>query len=166
MSLNLKLQLKGFIFTAGVLFSILIGPSIVLAQDTANHGSSVFISSGISISNTEDLTLGERSYPSMELGFNKDGLSLALVTGRSDNNYSVEERLSNYWWEVKTAFCVPAGSFDVYGLLGVGNYMSTKRVFIEYGMGFSRTLGQVSYFAQISNWDNLWYITPGLTYTF
>ena len=136
------------------------------AEDGGDNNLSWYVASGISISNTQELTIGDRSYPSVELGTSVDGMSFALVTGRSDNNYSESERLDHYWWELKTAFTFPAGSFDVYGLLGIGHYFSTDRVFIEYGIGFSRTLGKISYFAQVSNWDALWYVTPGLAYTF
>ena len=102
----------------------------------------------------------------MEFGLNTEGITLALVTGRSNNDYSIQEDASNYWWEVKTAVAIPTKSFDIYGVLGLGNYFSTNRIFIEYGVGFSRMVGKFSYFAQVSNWDNLWYITPGFAYTF
>ena len=100
------------------------------------------------------------------MGISQGAFSLGFVTGRSDNDYSSTEALSNYWWEIKTALSIPVESFSVYGLLGVGNYLSTEQVFIEYGIGFSRSWDQLSAFAQVSNWDGLWYITPGVSYTF
>lgn len=44
--------------------------------------------------------------------------------------------------------------------------MSTERIFIEYGIGFSHSFGKIGYFSQVSNWDGVFYITPGLSYTF
>ena len=79
------------------------------AQATEPTPLDLYIASGISISNTEGFTLGERSYPSGEIGISSGGLSLALVTGRSDNDYSDKEVLENYWWELKTAAMVSAG---------------------------------------------------------
>ena len=162
----MKLDLYSRALTIFVVLMSVFHSYTAKAQDADHSTPDLYIASGLSISNTEDLTFGERSYPSIELGLFTDGITLALVTGRSSNDYNSEENLSNYWWEVKTAVSIPTKSFDIYGLLGVGNYFSTSRLFIEYGVGFSRTLGKFSYFAQVSNWDNLWYITPGFAYTF
>ena len=139
---------------------------LVYSQDNNNTQSSMYVASGLSISNTETYTFAERSYPSAEIGLSLGDLSLAFVTGRSDNDFKGEESVSDYWWEIKTALMFPVGSFDAYGVLGIGNYLSTDQVFIEYGVGFSKTWDQFSWFAQVSNWDNLWYITPGIAYSF
>ena len=136
------------------------------AQNSDISEPSIYVAKGLSISNTDTYTFAERSYPSAEIGLNFGDLSLALVTGRSDNDFKGEESISDYWWEIKTALMFPVGSFDAYGVLGIGNYVSTDQIFIEYGVGFSKSWDQFSWFAQVSNWDNLWYITPGFAYSF
>ena len=127
---------------------------------------STHIASGLSVSNTGDASFKETSYFSAEFGLTKGALSLGLALGRSDNDYTDQDTLMNYWWEIKTALAVPVDSFSVYGLLGLGHYLSTERVFIEYGIGVSHSWDPLSFFAQVSNWDGLWYVTPGLSYTF
>ena len=141
-------------------------PCIVKAEQTEETQLSLYAASGLSISNTGNATFGETSYPSVEFGFSKGALSLGLVVGRSNNDYTSEEILSNYWWEMKTALSIPVDSFTAYGLLGIGHYLSTDRLFIEYGVGVSHSWDQLALFAQVSNWDGFWYITPGLSYTF
>jgi len=143
------------------------------AQDTMDgssvekSGVDVYVAAGLSMSNTYDTTFAYASYPSIELGIMKNNWSLGLVAGRGNNVYSVKDDISNYWWEVKTALSFPVGKFSGYGLLGIGNYMSTKRMFIEYGAGFSyMPTDHIGIFSQVSNWDGTWYITPGLSYTF
>ena len=159
------LQIPYFIFISCMISAILM-PYTANAQKTNDTPLATYVATGLSVSNTGESTFGQTSYPSVELGWNKGSLSFGLVVGRSDNNYSGKDKLSNYWWEVKTALSIPVGSYSTYGLLGLGNYMSTDKVFIEYGLGFSHTWDQFSLFSQISNWDGLWYLTPGVSYTF
>ena len=124
------------------------------------------MATGLSLTNTGSATLGQSSYPSAEVGWYRGAGSLALVTGRWDNDFSGPEALDHYWWEVKTSLAAPVGAYSAYGLLGVGNYLSTDRFFIEYGVGMSHSWDALSVFAQASNWDGVWYVTPGLMYAF
>jgi hypothetical protein len=126
----------------------------------------VYLSTGLSISNSYDATFAYSSYVSLEGGIMKNNFSLGLVAGRSNLSGFGSDDISNYWYEVKTAVSFPLGKFSGYGLLGVGNYISTKRIFVEYGGGFSYMLGRFGIYAQASNWDGTWYVTPGVSYTF
>jgi len=141
--------------------------STCCSKDTVNSGVDVYVAAGLSMSNTYDTTFAYTSYPSIEVGIMKNNWSLGLVLGRGNNVFRTKDDISNYWWEVKTALSFPMGKFSGYGLLGIGNYMSTKRLFIEYGVGFSyMPTDHIGIFSQVSNWDGVWYITPGISYTF
>ncbi len=140
-------------------------PGAVDAQEAEDTGIETYVAAGLSIGNTGDSGFGETSYPSLAFGFSKDFGSLGLVVGRSSNDLSGEEDASNYWWEIKTALAVPVGDFSAYGLIGLGNYLSTSRFFVEYGFGVSHSWGALSLFIQASNWDGAWYVTPGLSYS-
>ncbi len=125
-----------------------------------------YLSAGLSMSNTYDTTFAFSSYPSIEFGLMKNNWSLGLCGGRGSLSGFDNDDISNYWWEVKTALSFPIGNFSGYGLLGIGNYMSTSRVFVEYGAGFSYSWNKFGVFSQVSNWDNTWYVTPGISYSF
>lgn len=135
------------------------------AQETSSKPD-FYISAGLSISNTHDTTFSYSSYPSIEFGLMKNNFSLGLVAGRSNLSGFRSDVTSNYWYELKSAVYFPIGKFSGYGLLGLGNYLSTSQFFIEYGAGFSYSFNKVGIFAQASNWDGTWYVTPGIGYTF
>lgn len=148
---------------------MLFATAFTNAQDTSSTKSSgvdVYVATGLSMSNTGDTTFTYSSYPSIELGIMKDNFCLGLVVGRWNLEGFDNDVTENYWYELKTAVSFPLGNYSGYGLLGVGNYMSTERIFIEYGLGFSRTFNKIGVFSQVSNWDGYWYLTPGLSYTF
>lgn len=127
---------------------------------------SVYISAGLSVSNTRDTTFSYASYPSVEVGIMKKNASLGLVLGRSNLSGFDSDRISNYWYELKGAIYLPLGNYNGYALLGIGNYMNTKQFFIEYGAGCCYSWKHFGIFAQASNWDGTWYATPGVSYTF
>ena len=104
------------------------------SEDVSTGG---YVATGLSMSNTGEGTFGEASYPSLEIGLSRGAGSLALVTGRSDLSVSGPESADNYWWEVKGAVAAPLGGFSAYGVLGFGNYLTTNRYFVEYGLGVS-----------------------------
>jgi hypothetical protein len=136
------------------------------SKDSTENGVDFYVSAGLSISNTFDTTFSYSSYPSVEFGFMKDNFSLGLVAGRGNLSGFNNDDISNYWYEVKTAVSVPVGKFSGYALLGIGNYITTSRVFVEYGAGFSYSFNKFGVFSQFSNWDGTWYVTPGISYTF
>ena len=149
---NLILTLLLFVATSAALF----GQSKI----------SYYTSVGLSISNSADTTFSYSSYPSIEFGGMYDNIGVGLVVGRSNLSGFKSDVISNYWYEIKTSASKNIGSASAYALFGVGNYISTKRVFVEYGAGISYTAGSFSFFTQASNWDGYWYVTPGITYNF
>lgn len=145
-------------------------PSLALAEETADapstsDTSSAYVAAGLSLSNTRDATFGQSSYLSTEFGLCRGAGCLALATGRADNDFGSSGSLSDYWTEAKASLAAPVGDYSAFGLLGVGNYLSTDRFFIEYGIGMSRSWDDVSVYAQASNWDGIWYVTPGVMLT-
>jgi hypothetical protein len=140
--------------------------SLLHAQETERAKPDLYVSAGLSISNSYDTTFSYSSYPSLEVGLMKNNFSMGLVLGRSNLSGFRNDDISNYWYELKAALAFPVGKFNGYGLLGVGNYISTERIFVEYGAGFSYSFKQWGVFSQVSNWDGVWYVTPGVSYTF
>jgi hypothetical protein len=138
---------------------------ILCAQENTTK-LSVYISAGLSISNTRGANFSYSSYPSIEAGIMKKNASLGLVLGRNNLDSLDSDRISNYWYEVKGALYLPLGNYNGYALLGIGNYMNTSQFFIEYGLGCSYAWKHFGVFAQASNWDGTWYATPGISYTF
>lgn len=133
----------------------------------STSGVDLYVSAGLSISNNGDTTFAYTSYPSIEFGVMKNNFSLGLVVGRGNFvRTSGVDYFSNYWTEVKAAVYVPVGNFNAYGLLGIGSYFEDKGIFVEYGAGFSYSFKKIGVFAQASNWDSYWYVTPGISYTF
>ena len=150
-------------------FSTLIVLGFVLctsAQEATKTKPSIYAATGLSISNSYDTTFAYSSYPSIEVGLMKNNFSLGLVAGRSNLSGFKHDAANNYWYELKSAVSFPIGKLSGYGLLGIGNYMTTQRFFVEYGVGFSYSFNKWSVFSQASNWDGTWYVTPGLCYTF
>jgi hypothetical protein len=137
------------------------------AQEDSTKSYTVYLAGGLSISNSANSTFGRSSYPSLELGVMKDNLTGGLVVGRSNLSGFDNDVVQNYWYELKTAVYFPIGKVNGYGIFGIGNYISTKQLFIEYGAGFSYSLtNNIDTFVQASSWDGTFYITPGLVYNF
>ena len=162
--------MKKVILIALTMFAF-IGASNAQSDTASVESSGVdFYAAGcLSIGNSVLSTFASTSYPSLEFGFMKGNWALGLVVGRGSNDFSTQGNASNYWWSIKNAAYFPIGDseMDAYALFAVGNYMSTKTVFIEYGVGFSyMPTDHLGLFIQASNWDELWYVTPGLSYTF
>lgn len=124
-----------------------------------------YVSAGLSMTDGEFETA---SYPTVELGtgLNKY-LSVGVVFGRGnfDGIFENGDRMSDYFLEGKAQLTIPVGPVNVYGLFGAGNYLNNPHSFIEYGGGISKSITKrLSIFAQITNWDDVNYFTPGVTY--
>jgi hypothetical protein len=141
---------------------------LMFGQDsTSSKKYTPYVSAGLSISSSNDFSLG--SYPSIEIGLSGKNISGGLIFGRSSLKGLGEKSdvIASYFYEAKTSISKSINnSASIYGLFGIGIYGDFKRNFIEYGAGFSYSFGKLSYFVQSSNWDNTWYITPELTFNF
>jgi len=160
---------KILIAVIALAFSTVSMAQAVDSTETKSNGVDFYVAAGLSIGNSGASTFSATSYPSIEFGFMKGNWTLGLVAGRGSNDFSSADHISNYWWSIKNAAYFPIGKsdMDAYALFAVGNYISTKTVFIEYGVGFSyMPTDHLGLFIQGSNWDGIWYITPGLSYSF
>ncbi len=144
--------------------AIMFTASVTFAQDTSKVEITPYIASGISIPNTNDFNAA--SYMSAEVGVMIDNFTVAGVFGVNNLN-SFDAGLDGYWYEGKVAYSFPLGFVDGYGVFGVGSYIGTSgSVFIEYGGGIMKSFGNVGAFIQVSSWDGITYMTPGLSYSF
>lgn len=141
--------------------------TLTFAQDSTKTESpyTPYIAGGISMTNTDDFATA--SYPSVELGVMRDNLTVAAVFGRNNlANFDNGLGIDNFWYEGKVAYSFPLGAVSGYGVFGVGAYIGNGNMFIEYGGGISKEFGPVGAFVQVSSWDGVTYLTPGLSYSF
>lgn len=160
-----------------ILFALILSTA-AFAQDAKTSETpkvSYYASVGLSIPNLQTRNADgsesvnnqfeDAAYPSVEFGMTKGSLSFGAIVGRGSLNFKNDD-ISNYYYELKTAVSQPVGNASVYALFGVGNYVDQNQVFVEYGAGLAYTPSKLGYFVQASNWDGIWYVTPGLTYNF
>ena len=153
--------------------SIMLLTSVTFAQmDSINIDSpkstscevTPYIATGLSMTNTTDFKTS--SYASIEAGIMIDNFSVGAVFG-VNNLRSFNQGINGYWYEGKVAYSFPLGFVDGYGVFGVGSYIGTKgSLFIEYGGGIMKSFGNLGTFIQVSSWDGIIYLTPGLSYSF
>lgn len=108
------------------------------------------------------------SYASAEVGVCHKNMSFGFVSGRGSLagfSYSTEN-IGNYWFELKTSASVQLGVVKGYALAGWGQYYNSHHRFIEYGVGLSYSVGKFDLMAQVSNWDKVVYVSPGVAYNF
>jgi len=121
-----------------------------------------YVSGGISIPGGSQ-SFKSRSYASIETGICYENLTAGLVIGRANLE---KADFRNMFWEVKTSPSFYMAPVFAYGVFGYGGYMDYKKSFLEYGAGIYYPSNKVSYFAQITNWDEINYLSVGLTYNF
>jgi len=151
--------------------SIMLLTSVAFAQnDTSYHAPkekleiTPYVAAGLSMSNSTDFS--SASYASVEAGVMIENISLGGVFG-VNNLRSFDQGINGYWFEGKVAYSFPLGFVDGYGVFGVGSYIGTKgSLFIEYGGGISKSFGSLGTFIQVSSWDGIVYLTPGLSFSF
>ncbi len=128
------------------------------------------ISSGNRYDTNENAyTFEESSFPSVEIGVARKNLMVGLSLGRGNlkDMASNNDKIGNYYWEVRVTPSFPLGIIDANVVFGAGSYFTrTLGTFIEYGSGISYTKGDYTYGIGYSNWDGVDYITPSISYTF
>lgn len=155
-----------------LLLALAVGMTVT-AQETAvdsvstKNQTSYYASVGVSMSNTTGTDFNHASYASVEAGINKGTMSYGLAVGRGNLADLKTDVIQNYWYEGKAYVNRPLGNSTLFLVVGLGNYIDTSKIFIEYGAGFSTPLtSKVSFTGQATNWDSIFYVTPGLQYTF
>lgn len=131
-----------------------------------------YVSFGVSMTNSNDADsttrFSVRNYMGLEGGVCYGNLGLGLVLGRSflQGTFASDDHINNYFTEVKTTVTQAVGNVNVTALFGYGNYLGTKRNFIEYGVGMSYSVNKFAYGMSYSNWDGTNFVTPNITYNF
>ena len=152
-----------------LILGMLFISTLICAQESTNDSKIGYYGAvGLSIGNSEGSDFQSTSYPSIEGGITKDNITLGLAVGRSSlADFGTElkgSNIENYWYEVKTTVSQPIGKTNGYLVFGLGNYINTSQVFIEYGVGVSYMPKKLGYFIQASNWDGLWYNSVGVSF--
>lgn len=111
-------------------------------------------------------SIGASSYAGVEAGVSFKNLGFGLSSGRGNLAAMPKETSNLYWYEVKTYGYIPVGSIKFIVVAGWGQYYNSVHSFIEYGTGFVYSIKKVDLGMTISNWDNAWYVSPGITYNF
>lgn len=126
-----------------------------------SYAQQVYVSTGLSFTNSDNFK--ETTYVSTELGIMVDNVAFGAVIGVNSLTESFNT-IDSYWYEGKVAVYEPIGVVDGYVLLGVGSYVNSGDIFLEYGAGISKEFNNISVFIQVSNWDEVTYITPGVSF--
>lgn len=151
--------MKNIILVIAILISgLTYGQDSTSTKETSEL--SYYVATGISMANNPTGDFLGTSFPSAEVGVMCHNLSFGLVGGT--NNLSD----SGTWFEAKSAVFFPLGKVDGYGLVGLGTYSGSAATFIEYGFGISCSKNVFGTFLQVSNWDGVWYVTPGVSVNF
>lgn len=145
-----------------ILFTLFVLSSLSLFSQNEKKPIGGYVSGGISIPGGSQ-SFESRSYASIETGISYDNVSAGFVIGRANLE---EANFQNMFWEVKASPSVWMSPVFGYAVLGYGAYMDYKRSFLEYGAGVSLPIKNMAYFAQITNWDEINYVSVGLTYNF
>ncbi len=135
-------------------------------SDSTKSKTTNYISLGVSITNSDDFK--SSAYPSAEFGFTRENLSLGAIIGRGSfaGLGGVDDNFQSYYYEAKSTASYPLQALNLNLILGYGGYMGTSHMFIEYGLGFSLSQGKMGYGLTYSNWDNVNYISPCITFNF
>lgn len=150
--------------------AICLMSTAALAQtDSTKSKTSYYASIGMSIGHVDPSdanidNFNKASFPSLEIGFMRQNISLGAVVG-TENVFA--SSTTRGFYELKTAVYQHIGSCSGYLLFGVGAYMENSfNNFIEYGAGVSYCPKKFGYFVQYSNWARTNYVSVGLTYNF
>lgn len=128
-----------------------------------------YVSVGLSMSNSNGVSFNESSYPSVELGVTRNNVSVGVVLGRGQLRGIGEDTdvLSEYFYEFKVSPSFNLGTVSGNVILGVGSYFDTSNaMFIEYGLGVSKSYGNLGVGLSYTNWNGTDYVTPSLTFSF
>lgn len=108
------------------------------------------------------------SYASVEVGVTHKQISYGVAIGRSNLvDVFQNDQLANYYWEVKFSPSYNLGSnFSVNLIAGGGAYFNSDNYFAEIGAGLGYSVNNFTYGVSYSNWDELNYFSPYISYSF
>lgn len=161
------------------------------AQETKKEKTN-YVSASLSLANSDGQAFSQSTYASVEYGIVRKGVMYGLAVGRGQLNGGVSSNIvgyetvftdatmttsvvrpiygndiRNYFWEVRVQPTFPLGSVTGSVILGAGSYFATSDAgFIEYGLGVSKSYGDLSYGLSYSNWNGVNYVTPSVSLAF
>jgi hypothetical protein len=154
-----------------VLFAFIALTVTAQAQETKKEKTN-YVSASLSLANANGQTFSQSTYASVEYGIVRKSVMYGLAVGRGQLNGDVMsnttgENFRNYFWQVRVQPTFSLGSVTGSVILGVGSYFATSDAgFIEYGLGVSKSYGDLSYGLSYSNWNGVDYVTPSVSYAF
>lgn len=145
----------------------LLSLSAFAQTDSTQVKTTMYVGVGLSMSKFDN-SFGETAYPSVEVGVTRNDVSYGVAFGRTSLKgfASKEDMSSNYFYEVKVAPSVSLGYLNANLVFGLGGYVNINKSFVEYGAGLSKTFGDVTYGLSYTNWDDIDYLTPYVSYSF
>lgn len=134
--------------------------------DTTKPKIGGYISMGLSVTNSSDFLTS--SYTGIEGGITYRDFGTGLVFGRGSLRGlgSDSDDITNYFVEGKVSYSHTFKMVTFTPFVGYGGYVNTKHKFIEYGIGASYSINNISIGVAFSNWDGTNYLTPNITYNF
>ena len=154
------------------LFYVLIAFIALTVTAQAQETKSNYVSASLSLANSDGQAFSQSTYASVEYGIVRKGVAYGLAVGRGQLNGDVTSNATgqdfrNYFWEVRVQPTFPLGSVTGSVILGAGSYFgSSDAGFIEYGVGVSKSYGDLSYGLSYSNWNGVNYVTPSVSLAF
>lgn len=153
-----------------VLFAFIALTVTAQAQETKSN----YVSASLSLANADGQSFNESTYASVEYGIVRKGVAYGLAVGRGQlqgnrelSNGDSTTNFQNYFWEVRVQPTFPLGSVTGSVILGAGSFFgSSDAGFIEYGLGVSKSYGDLSYGLSYSNWNGVNYVTPSVSLAF
>lgn len=125
-----------------------------------------YVTASYSFTNSVDEMVKETSFFAVEYGMTKENLGLFGSVGRGNTlgTFAKDDQLDNYWVELGASYTQKIGVVDVYGMLGVGSYLKSNGIFVEYGMGMSHAVSdKIALGGKVTNWDGTWFVSPTIT---
>jgi hypothetical protein len=145
-----------------ILFTIASLISLSVFSQEKNPKITGYVSAGLSIPGGSQ-SFKTRSYASIESGICYENVTAGLVIGRASLD---KADFRNMFWEIKASPSIQISPVLGYAVLGYGGYFDYKKSFLEYGFGVYYPFKRFAYFAQVTNWDEVNYMTVGLIYNF
>ena len=138
---------------------------VVTKTNAQNKLNGAYGATGISISN--GATFKDATFPWIEVGLDYEKFDVGLNLGRGSLNFK-DDDITQYYAELKgSTDIVTFSTVKGYAICGVGTFLNTKQVFIEYGLGAGVTLTKKSVVTvQYSNWNKDNYVSFGIQTSF